>query len=263
MRRQLRAFVLIVAVTTLHAGPMARAQSSDAAPERGQALSGVLRTEAGRTLPHTEVLACSSTVCFFSESGSNGRFRFDLPAGPASYVIKTVEDVAMSPRRAAALMPIRLSGRAALDVGPVYVPSLPEPTAVLPGQDPQTLRLGDGLELTLSRMDLQLTPGKVLLGVAARRIPLDQAPDYRLPAHETVIAVFAMYPLGATSRSPIPVRAPSTLPKGTPVRFRSVDDIDGTLSAPVPGRATGTHVVTDGSAGITRLTHVVITAVSQ
>jgi hypothetical protein len=249
--------------TTRHAGPTALAQSSDAAPERGQALSGILRTEEGHTLAHTEVLACSSTVCFFAESGSNGRFRFDLPASPASYVIKTVEEVSMSPRRAAALVPIRLSGRAALDVGPVYVPSLPELTAVLPGQDPQTLRPGDGLELTLSRMDLQVAPGKVLLGVAARRIPLDQAPAYRLPAHETVVAVFAVYPLGATSRSPIPVRAPSTLAKGTPVRFRSVDDIDGTLSAPVPGRATGTHVVTDGSAGITRLTHVVITTVSQ
>jgi hypothetical protein len=214
-------------------------------------------------LANTEVLACSSTVCFFAESGSNGRFRFDLPASPASYVIKTVEEVGTPPRRAAALVPIRLSGRAALDVGPVYVPSLPELSAVSPGHNPQTLRPGDGLELTLSRRDLQVPPGKVLLGVAARRIPLDQAPAYRLPANETVVAVFAVYPLGATSRSPVSVRAPSTLPKGTPVRFRSVDDVDGTLSAPVPGRATGTHVTTDESAGITRLTHIVITAVSQ
>ncbi len=145
MRPPLRLFVLIVSAgitTTTHAGPPAPAQSSGPAPERGQALSGILRTEEGRTLANTEVLACSSTVCFFAESGSNGRFRFDLPASPASYVIKTVEEVATPPRRAAALVPIRLSGRGALDVGPVYVPGLPELTAVSPGHNPQTLRPG-------------------------------------------------------------------------------------------------------------------------
>ena len=254
--------------TTTHARPTAFAQSSDAAPEPGQALSGILRTEEGHTLAHTEVLACSSTGTLLR--GERIEWTFSIRSSSQPSVRRRHQDrrggVDVAAPRSPRWCRSGCLGRAALDVGPGGRDrACRNSPRFCPGQDPQTLRPGDGLELTCPpRMDLQVTPGKVLLGVAARRIPLDQAPAYRLPAHETVVAVFAVYPLGATSRSPIPVRAPSTLPpKGTPVRFRSVDDIDGTLSTPVPGRATGTHVVTDGSAGITRLTHVAMTAVSQ
>ena len=50
----------------------------------------------------------------------------------------------------------------------------------------------------------------------------------------------------------------STLPAGTPVKFRTIDEIDGSFSAAVPGRATGTHVTTDPGTGIGRLTYLVI-----
>ena len=45
---------------------------------------------------------------------------------------------------------------------------------------------------------------------------------------------------------------------GTRVKFRTINEIDGTFSAAVTGRATGTHVVTDPGHGIGRLTYLVI-----
>ena len=222
----------------------------------------MVRDEAGRPLAYAEVQACTSTVCFFGESGSDGNFRFELPSRAARYVVKTVEDSSMTPRRAAALAPTRVSGLTPIDLGPVYVPTLPQGAALPVGAGRQVVQPGDGLELTLSRQDLAAPPGKALARLAARRIPLDRVPRYLLPDNESVVAVFALHPLGVTSTSPIAVRARATLPSGTPVYFRTIDDIDGTLSDPVPGYVAGTHVATDASTGITRLTHLVITAVS-
>jgi hypothetical protein len=60
------------------------------------------------------------------------------------------------------------------------------------------------------------------------------------------------------SSSPIAVRAPSDLPAGTAVRFRSISEIDGHLSEPALGLANGTAVETEPGAGITELTWLVI-----
>lgn len=240
----------------------AQARTGGVASDGGPVLTGIVRDEAGRPLAYAQVQACTSTVCFFNESGSDGRFRFELPSRPARYVVKTVEDLSMMPRHAAALAPTRVSGPTPIDLGPVYVPTLPQGSALPVGAGRQVVQPGDGLELTLSREDLAAPPGKVLARLAARRIPLDRVPRYLLPANEFVVAVFALHPLGVTSKSPIAVRALASLQPGTPVYFRTIDDIDGTLSEPVPGHVAGTHVATDASTGIRRLTHLVITAVS-
>jgi hypothetical protein len=42
------------------------------------------------------------------------------------------------------------------------------------------------------------------------------------------------------------------------VRFRTISEIDGHLSEPVPGQADGSAVETDPSAGISELTWLVI-----
>ncbi len=223
-------------------------------------LTGVLRNETGQPLAYSDVQACTTIVCLFGESGPDGRFRFELPVGPAQFVIKTPEDVSTTPRRAAALSPVRVSGRSYIAAGSVDVPVLPDALALRSaGGDRQTVEAGDGLELTISLSDLVAPAGKVLVGVAARRIPAAQVPSYDLPGDETIVAVYALHPFAATSRSPMGVNVPSGLPSGTPVRFRTIREIDGSFSEPAPGRATGTHVATDRSAGITELTHVVIT----
>ena len=49
--------------------------------------------------------------------------------------------------------------------------------------------------------------------------------------------------------------APAT---GTRVKFRTIDEIDGTFSAPVAGQASGRYLTTDPGAGITELTYLVI-----
>jgi hypothetical protein len=57
----------------------------------------------------------------------------------------------------------------------------------------------------------------------------------------------------------VQVEAPSTLPAGTTVRFRSISEIDGLLSQPVPGRSDGAAVRTDPGTGIRHLSWLVIT----
>lgn len=224
-------------------------------------LTGRLADEAGQPLAHREVQACMTTVCFFGETGADGRFRFEMPLeAPVQLAIKTPEAPSTTPPQAAALAPVRIAGDSRRDVGTVYVPALPGgPVSILPGPEPQTVQAGDGLELTIRRPDLVPAAGKVLGGVAARRIQPAHVPPYELPNGETVIAVYALHPFAAASRSPMAVRMPSSLPAGSRVWFRTIHEIDGTFSEPVPGRATGTHVATDAAAGITELTHLVIT----
>lgn len=77
-------------------------------------------------------------------------------------------------------------------------------------------------------------------------------------AGERLIAVYAIHPFAAVSTSPIPVRAPTTLPDGTPVMFRSISEIDGRLSSPVHGVALNGQVSTDQDEGLTELTWLVI-----
>jgi hypothetical protein len=227
-------------------------------PESG--VTGVLKNEAGRPLAGAKVLACMTKVCLVGETGADGRFRFSIDP-PVDIVIKTEPDLAASPRRGAAMMPVALAGRRVIDVGSVYVPSLPAGLPFGPGaDDPQTVAAGDGLELTLSRKALKPRPGDVIVELAARRVPAARAPKYATLGGEEVIAVYALYPFAATSATPIAVRVASTLPDGAAVKFRTINEIDGTFSAPVPGRASAGFVATDAGAGITGLTWLVISA---
>jgi hypothetical protein len=75
---------------------------------------------------------------------------------------------------------------------------------------------------------------------------------------EEVVAVYSLYPFSTRSDSPIGVRAPSNLAPGTPVRFRSLSELDGKLSAPAAGQADGAFVETAPLAGIDELTWLVI-----
>jgi hypothetical protein len=157
------------------------------------------------------------------------------------------------------MLALDVRGTTPVDVGAVFVPTLPAGVPLPAAQaSRQVLAVGDGLELTVDPRHLKAAPGDVLMNVAARRVPAARVPAYRLPVGERVLAVYALHPFAATSESPIGVRAPSTLPAGTAVKFRTMGELDGAWSAPTPGRATGQHVATDPSAGITHLTYLVI-----
>jgi hypothetical protein len=226
----------------------------------GPLVTGSLRAESGQVLAHAEVQACSRTLCLYGESDGDGRFRFELPAAPAAFVIKTPEDMSPPRRRAAALVPIpRTAASRRIDMGLVHVPQFADLRPLAAHGPTQRIDAGDGLELTIAPDDLAPAPGKSFAGVSARRLPARQLPAYDLPRGERVVAVYALHPFGATSRSPVGVSLPSPLPPGTRVAFRTIREIDGTFSDPVPGRSTGTHIHTDTGRGITELTHVVIT----
>jgi hypothetical protein len=221
-------------------------------------VTGVLKDEAGRPLARAKVLACMTKVCLIGETGADGRFSFSIDP-PVAIVIKTEPDLAGSPRRGAAMMPVVLADRRVVDVGAVYVPIIPAGRPFGPGAaDPQTMQAGDGLQLTLSRRALKARSGDVIVELAARRLPAARVPKYPALAGEEVIAVYALQPFAATSTAPIAVGAASTLPAGTRVSFRTINEIDGTFSAPVPGRASGRDVATDPGTGITELTYLVI-----
>lgn len=228
------------------------------AGDQGSGVTGVLRDEGNRQVPRTKVLACMQKVCLVGETAADGRFTFQIDA-PVDVVIKTEEQADAPPRRGAAVLPVRLRESRLVDVGAVVVPTLPAGQPFGPGaQDPQTVDAGDGLTLTLSRRALKPAAGQAILNVAARRLRPAAIRRYPPLDGETIVAVYALHPFAATSSAPISVRATATLSAGTPVKFRTIDEIDGSFSAAVPGRATGTHVATAPGTGIARLTYLVI-----
>jgi hypothetical protein len=233
--------------------------SGDAGMEpAGPGLAGTVADEAGEPLRFEMVLACMATVCLFGGSEGDGRFVFPIEP-PAEVALKTLPDLSATPRRAAALCPVRIVDDALVTVGTLHVPSLPQGMPIGPASaDPQTLMAGDGLELTLRRADLTPRLGDMLVDVAARLVPPAQVCPQLDLGDEEMIAVYALHPFAAVSASPIAVRAPSDLPAGTEVKFRTISEIDGHLSDPASGRATGTVVETDPSAGISELTWLVI-----
>ena len=262
--------VLAVGVSALAAcgGDMAvtgaaSASSAAVAPVNDAAslasgVAGVLVDEAGAPLADARILACMSSVCLFGQTGPNGRFQFEIDA-PAELVIKTSGDASGLPRRAAAMRPVKLSDARLVDVGAVYAPELLHAAPIGPaGRDPQTIDAGDGLELILNRAQLTPRLGDAIVDLAARRLPADYLPAYSKIAGAEVLAVYALHPFAVRSAGPIAVRAPLDLPDGTPVAFRTVDEIDGHLSDPVPGRSAGGFVTTDPSTGVNELTHLVI-----
>lgn len=223
-------------------------------------LEGVLRDEHDRPVADTRVLACMANQCLYGASGDDGRFAFTIESR-ADLVIKTEPDPLAMPRRGAAMVPVQPGQLSEIDVGNVYVPDLPEGQALASVNAPQTIRVGDGLELTLQRSVLVPPLGVALFDVAARRLKPSAVPVYPvLGEHERVVAVYALHPFASRSAIPIAVRAPSDLAPNTRVTFRTISDLDGTFSDPVPGVATGAFVTTDPGVGITELTHLVVAA---
>lgn len=236
------------------------AATDDAALDapRGPGLAGVLVSAAGAPVSGRDVLACMATTCLFGKSGPDGRFSFAITP-PADVALKTHPDLAATPRLAAALVPIRVTGAAPVEAGELYTPELPAGAPIGPAtSDPQTLAAGDGLELTLRRADLTPPLGSFLSDVAARRLPAGRIPAYPELVGRTVIAVYALHPFAAQSASPIGVRAPAALADGTAVDFYAVSEIHGLLSPPAAGHASGGFVSTDPGVGLTALTYVVI-----
>lgn len=238
--------------------PDAGAPDAGALDAMGPGLAGALMDESEQPLAGEQILACMATTCLFGETAADGSFFFPIEP-PAEVALKTAGDLSTTPRRGAALCPVRITGDSLIDVGPLHVPSLPEGVPIGPASmDPQTLMVGDGLELTLRRADLTPRIGDVLVDAAAREVPASQVCPLITLDGEEIVAVYALHPFAATSASPIPVRAPSDLPAGTTVRFRTISEIDGHLSEPVPGQADGTSITTEPSTGITELTWLVI-----
>jgi hypothetical protein len=256
-RRPHRSLALLVAVAAAVAGAPAQGQPGVARPA---VLTGALADQSARPLGHYPVQACLATTCYFGETSADGRFRFDLRLPvPTRLAIKTLEEADARPRRAAALAPVLVDGRPGIDAGTVYVLDLPDtPLARLTG-GAQVVNAGDGLSLRLPAAGLTPPAGRALTGIAARRLPSAQMPRYELPAGERVIAVYVFHPFGTASRSPMGVQVASGLDAGSRVRFRTIGELDGSFSEPAGGSATGTHVVTNPGAGISQLTHLVIT----
>ena len=228
----------------------------------GPGLAGKLRDDLSQPLARKQVLACMSTICLFGETDSAGDFFFPIEH-PAEVALKTPEDLSVFPRRGAALLPVRIAGTSPINVGDVYVPLLPDGVPIGPAsKDPQTVAVGDGLELTLRRANLTPRAGDTLVDAAARLIPVEQRSSLAALVQEPVVAVYALHPFGAHSRSPIAVRAALNLPSGTRVNFRTIDEIDGHFSVPVPGVANGQTVETLPSVGIVELTWLVISTPS-
>ena len=238
--------------------PDASAPDGGGVAPDGPGLAGILKGDEDEILGNQQVLACMSTVCLYGTSGADGSFFFPIEP-PASVALKTLEDVSSQPRRGAALCPVSIGSDALVEVGPLHAPLLPEGVLIgQPTEDPQTLAPGDGLELTLRRADLTPRVGDTLVDAAARLVPAAQVCSLLVIADEEIVAVYALHPFAAVSSSPMAVRVPSDLPPDTAVRFRTISEIDGHFSDPVPGRTDGTSAVTDPDVGITELTWLVV-----
>ncbi|MDC3960422.1 hypothetical protein [Polyangium jinanense] len=231
---------------------------ADGSAPVGPGIMGILKDHADQPIGGGKVLACMATLCLFGDAEPDGRFFFPIEP-TAEVALKTLPDPTATPRKSAALCPVRIVDSSLIDVGSLHVPSLPEGALIGPAaQDPQTLTAGDGIVLTLRVADLTPYLGDTLIDIAARRIPPSQACPWVVPEGEELVAVYALHPFAAVSSSPIAIRAPSDLPAGTKVQFRTISEIDGAFSEPVPGEADGTSVATAPQMGITELTWLVI-----
>lgn len=225
----------------------------------GPGLAGFLRLTDGTLLDDEQVLACEETTCQFGETDDDGFFFFEIDVG-TDIALKTAPKPNADPPRGAALCPVDIEDEATVYARTLYVPLMPEDGQDFESadQDPQTMDMGDGLVLTLNRGDLTPRVGDTLVDASARAMaPEERCPQLVLPGEE-IIAVYALHPFGATSSSPVAVRAPSDLPADTEVFFRTIDEIEGNFSAPVPGTADGELVETDPGEGIAELSWLVI-----
>ena len=163
-------------------------------------------------------------------------------------MIKTNEDLSGEPRRSTPRVPVAVTGDEMVDLGNVYAPTLPGGDVPI-GPD-GVVEAGDGLTLAFDLSDPD-TPA----AVAARRIPAGMMGDYPDLAGEDVIAVYALHPFAWKTDRPVGVRASLD---SEVVEFRTIDEIDGTLSEPVRGVGDGDSVATPPGTGITSLTHLVV-----
>lgn len=215
---------------------------------QGPGITGALVGESGDALPYRNVMACNPEVCYYADSDREGRFTFLLDS-PGNFLIKTNEDLTGEPRRSSPMVPVTVVDNAMLDLGSVYAPTLPDDVPV--GVD-GTARAGDGLTLAFDPADPDI-PAEV----AARRIPASMIPDYPSLDGEEIIAVYALHPFAWKTDRPVGVRAALD----SDVEFRTINEIDPTLSEPVRGVANGESVETPPGAGIRSLTHLVVVAV--
>jgi hypothetical protein len=224
----------------------------------GPGVQGVIADETLAPIANSPVLACMTHVCLFGKSDSEGLFAFDIEP-PAELALKTPENLDATPRRGALLVPVRIQDSNRVDVGTLRVPNIPAGIPLAPPTDGLTrYAAGDGLELVFSRADLTPRLGDALADGAARRVPLEHVRELEGLGDERLVAVYALHPFAATCSEPIHVEAPSALPAGTPVRFRTLSELDGHLSKPASGSANGEVVQTDPGEGITELTWLVI-----
>jgi hypothetical protein len=221
-------------------------QPADTSPE-GPGITGMLMAENGEALSYVNVMACTPEVCYYTDTDGTGRFQF-LFDSPGNFLIKTAEDLASRPRRTSPMVPVTVVGDEIIDVGDVYGPTLPEDAPV--GAD-GAVAAGDGLTLLFDPDSQDMPPA-----VAARRVPASMVPEYPASPSEHLIAVYALHPLAWKTDVPIGVRV--ELDPGAAIVFRTIDEIDGRFSDPIPGRTSGGFVVTLPGTGITSLTHLVV-----
>jgi len=223
----------------------------------GPGVYGTLLDENGAPLEGVAIAACTSKSCLYGRSAANGGFEIAvIDSGPTA--VKSAEDDQHTPRRGVAIAPLIVQG-SAVNAGTLYAPTLPAGANLGPtSSDPQTLLVGDGLTLTLARADLMPPLGAPMDNLAARSIPLAHAPPLPALQGETIVAIWALYPFGTRSGSPIAVRAPSSLPAGTMVNVRSLSDLDGTPSPPATAHSDGTFVATDPGQGVTELSWLIV-----
>jgi hypothetical protein len=236
------------------------ASASDASQQlpQGPGLAGFMRLTDGEPLANEQVLACMDTTCLFGDTNSNGFFFFEIEPS-ADVALKTIPAPFATPRLGAAMCPIDIRDSTLVYVESLYVPIMPQGVNFGPAaDDPQTLSVADDLTLTLNRGDLKPRLGDTLLEAAAVAVPEEQRCSQLVIPGEEIIGVYALHPFGATSSSPIAISVASTLPEGTPVFFRSIDEIQGDLSEPALGHADGQLLTSDPGQGIQELSWLVI-----
>lgn len=223
----------------------------------GPAVVGKVADESGKLLSGAVVRACSLTRCLVGKSDASGAFSFQM-LEKAAIAVNSPEITTTTPRHAESLVPIALTDDSTVDVGTIYVPNLPTGAFLGPtSSDPQTVMVGDGLELTVRRAALTAPLGDLDNNIAARAVPLAHVPSLPLGG-ETVVAVYALFPYGMTSSTPIALRLPTTLPAGTAVSLRTTDPFDGHLSPPVAAHSDGNVIASDSGQGIATLTWLIV-----
>ncbi len=243
-------------VTDMDGGTGLDAEPDSGLPP-GPGLAGVLLDENGAPVTGVMVLACSQRTCLYGMSDlANGSFFFQIDP-PTEIALKTHEAVLANPRQAAVIYPVDIVNGDLVNMGNVYVPLLPAGQHIS-RMDPQTLSIGDGLELTFNRADLTPAIGEGLNDMAARQIPPAHYPPIAQLSGEQIDAIYALHPFTAKSSSPVAVKAPTTLPANTAVNFRTLNELDGRVSTAAIGHSDGTFVTTDPGQGIDNLTWLVI-----